>query len=418
MEKEEEKAVYIRLIVWTILLGIGMLLTGCNGSRESEEVAYIVAIGIDKAEQEGMIKVSYQIARPNVEGSKGKSDEDIILLTNTAVTIAESLNLLNSTTSLVPSMSHIKVLIVGEELAHKGMADMWGSLKRFREYRGSMFVLVARGTARGFLEENKPIFNISISKYYETMLSSGIETGYYLRTSFHQFYIRLKSHSAQPYITLVGISPKLGEGRITTKSVPGGKIDGYIAGDIPIQGGNPVEFAGTAIFSGDKMVGTLSTTETRMLAMLLGEYSHGFLTVVDPLVSKSFVNVILRLGSKPDIKVVLTEGHPVITVKIMLEGEISNLPSGINYEEDSFLALLEAQVNKVCQQEMVNMIRYTQEVGSDVAGFGYYIRPLFTNYQEFLAYDWFEQYKQAEVNVTINTKIRRTGLMIRTYPVK
>jgi spore germination protein KC len=418
MEKEEEKAVYIRLIVGTILLSIGMLLTGCNGARESEEVAYIVAIGLDKAEQEGMIKVSYQIARPNVEGTKGESDKDIILLTNTAVNIAESLNLLNSTTPLVPSTSHIKVFIVGEELAHQGLGDMWGSLERYRGYRGSMFVLVARGTAREFLEKNKPLFNISISKYYEAMLGSGIETGYYLRTSFHQFYIRLKSPSAQPYAALVGVSPLLGEGKITTKNVPGGKIEGYIAGDIPIQGGNPVEFAGTAIFSGDKMVGTLSTTETRMLAMLLGEYSHGFITVVDPLVSESFVNVILRLGSKPDIKVVLADGHPVITVNIKLEAEISNLPSGINYEQGSYLTSLEEQINKVCQQEMVNLIRHTQEVDADVAGFGYYIRPLFTSNQDYLDYNWLEQYKQAEVNVTIHTKVRRTGLLIRTYPVK
>lgn len=409
---------YIRLIIGMILLGMGMLLAGCNGARESEEVAYIVAIGIDKAEQEGMIKVTYQIARPNVEGNKGEGDKDIILLTNTAVTIAESLNLLNSKMALVPSMSHIKVLIVGEELARQGLADMWGSLKRYREYRGSMFVLVARGTAQKFLEENKPIFNISISKYYETMLGSGEEAGYYLRTSFHQFYIRLKSQSAQPYAAMVGISPKSDERKIATEAVPGGKIEGYTAGNIPLQGGNPVEFAGTAIFSGDKMVGTLSTTETRMLAMLLGDYTHGFFTVVDPLDAKYFFNVILRLGSKPDIKVVLANDHPVITINIKLEAEISNLPSGINYEQDNYLPLLEEQVNKVCQQEMINMIHHTQKVDSDVAGFGYYIRPLFKNNANYLDYNWCGQYKQAEVNVTINTKIRRTGLMIRTYPVK
>ncbi|MDF2634408.1 MAG: germination protein Ger(x)C family [Pelosinus sp.] len=409
---------YLRLVVGTILLGIGMLLSGCNGARESEEVAYIVAIGIDKAEQEGIIKVTYQIAKPNVEGSKGEGEKDTVLITNSAVSIAESLNLLNSTTSLTPSMSHVKVLVVGQELARRGLADMWGSLKRYREYRGSMFVLVARGTARDFLEANKPSFNISASKYFETMLDSGVETGYYLRTSFHQFYIRLKSNSAQSYATLVDISTLSGKGEIATPKVPGGKIDGYVAGDIPLQGGNPIEFAGTAIFNGDKMVGILSTTETRMLAMLLGDYTHGFLTVEDPLDPKYFLNVLMRLGSAPKIKVTLEDGHPVIHVKMLLEGEITNLPSGINYEQTPYLNLLEKQVNTVLQQEMLNMIQHTQELKSDVAGFGYYLRPSFTNYQEYLKYPWHEQYGQAIVNVTINTKVRRTGLMIRTYPVK
>jgi spore germination protein KC len=417
-EKEEEETVYIRLIVGTILLGIGLLLSGCNGARESEEVAYIVAIGIDKAEEEGMVKVTYQIAKPNVDGNKGEGEKDTVLITNSAVTLAESLNLLNSTTSLVPSLSHVKALVVGQEVARLGMAKMWGTLTRYREYRGSMFVLVAIGTAREFLEGNKPSFNISVSKYFETMLDSGVETGYYLRTSFHQFYIRLKSNSAQPYATLVGLNPLSGRGEISTPKVSGGKSNGYIAGNIPLQGSNPIEFAGTAIFKGDTMVGTLSTKETRMLAMLLGEYNHGFLSIEDPLDPEHVLIINLRLGSAPKINVILEEGRPVISVKILLEGEITSLSSGINYEQENYLKLFEEQINKVVQQEMVNMIQHTQELGSDVAGFGYYIRPSFTNYQEYLEYAWYEQYSQSKVNVTIDTKIRRTGLMIRTYPVK
>ena len=421
VEEEEEKTVYIRLIVGIILLSLGVLLSGCNGARESEEVAYIVAIGIDRAEEEeeeNMIKVTYLIAKPNVEGNKGEGEKDTVLITNSAVTIAESLNLLKSTTSLVPSLSHVKVLVVGQEVARLGMAGIWGTLTRYREYRGSMFVLVAIDTAREFLEGNKPSFNISASKYFETMLDSGVETGYYLRTSFHQFYTRLKSNSAQPYATLVDLSSLSGKGEISTPKVSGGKVGGYIAGNIPLQGGNPIEFAGTAIFKGDKMVGTLSTTETRMLAMLLGEYNHGFLSIEDPLDPKHVLIVNLRLGSKPQINVILEDGHPAMNVKILLEGEITNLSSGINYEQKGYLKLLEEQINKVLQQEMVSMIQHTQELGSDVAGFGYYLRPSFTNYQEYLEYPWLEEYSQSKVNVAIQTKIRRTGLMIRTYPVK
>lgn len=409
---------YIRLLLGITLLSMGVFLSGCNGARESEEVAYIVAIGIDKAEQENMIKVTYQIAKPNVEGVKGEGEKDTVLVSNSAVTIAESLNLLNSTTSLVPSMSHVKVLVVGQELAREGLANLWGSLKRYREYRGSMFVLVAKGTARDFLDGNKPSFNISASKYFETMLDSGVEAGYYLRVSFHQFYIRLKSNSAQSYATFVDLSELSGKREIATPKVSGSKIDGYIAGGIPLEGGNPIQFAGTAIFNGDKMVGTLSTTETRMMAMLLGNFNNGFLSMVDPLAPTKFLNVNLRLGSAPKIKVALGEERPVIDIKILLEGEITNLPSGINYEQESFLPLLEQRVNQVCHEEMTNMIQHTQELKSDVVGFGYYIRPEFTNYQDYLQYPWCEEYSRAKVNIVIDTKIRRTGLMIRTYPVK
>ena len=88
---------------------------------------------------------------------------------------------------------------------------------RYREYRAAMFVVVARGTAKNFLEKNKPVFVTSMAKYYEETLVNGQETGYFLGTTLHEYYTRLKSKSGQPYIALVAINPESGEGR---NSVP------------------------------------------------------------------------------------------------------------------------------------------------------------------------------------------------------
>ncbi|MBC8014431.1 MAG: Ger(x)C family spore germination protein [Sporomusaceae bacterium] len=396
------------------LIVLSILLAGCNGSRELDEIANVIAIGLDTAEQEGMMRVTYQFAVPQAEGGTGEVGKATVLTTNTVSTIAEALNIINSQTALMPSMSHTKVIILGEEMAHKRLDSLLAPFLRYREYRGSMFVVVARGTAKEVLEKNKPVFTTSVSKYYEEMMATGDYAGYFLRTSIHQYYVRTKSHSGQPYMALVAINPDTGEGEISNKKVPGGKTSGYKAGDIPRQGGNVMEFAGTAIFSGDKMVGELSTTETRMLAMLLGEYNNGFLSVEDPLDSKFFVNINLRLGSKPKIRVALVEDRPVIHVSILLEGDISNIGSGINYEEKEYLTLLEAQISRVIQEEMLNLIIRTQGLDSDVAGFGYYLRPAFNTNQEFEQYGWNGKYRQADVFVDIKTQIRRSGLMLRT----
>lgn len=402
------------LMIFIILLSLSILLTGCTGARELDEIANVIAVGIDTSEEEGMILISYQFAIPQQEGGEADAKKATVIITNKVATIAEAVNIVDSEISYVPSMSHTKVIVLGEEVARRGLDKVLAPFMRYREYRGSMFVLVAKGTAKEALEKNKPAFGISMAKYYEQMFGSAGHAGYYLRTSLHQYYMRMKSHSGQAYVALVAINPESGEGDISTKKVPGGKLDGYKAGDIPRQGGDPLEFAGTAIFSSDKMVGMLSTTETRILAMLLGEYPRGFLSVEDPLDSKYFVNVILRLGSKPKIKAELVEGRPVIHVKILLEGEISNIGSGINYEQKGYLELVEAQITKVCEQEMKNLIKRTQELDSDVAGFGYYLRPAFQSNKEFEDYQWNDKYRQAEVFVEIKSEIRRTGLMLRT----
>jgi len=404
----------LRLMVLISLLITSILLTGCNGAKELDEVGNVIAIGLDTCDEEGKFLVSYQFAVPQPEGGKADASKSTFTITNKVSTTSEALNRVNSQIEYEPSMAHTKMIILGEELARRGVDAVLTPYMRYREYRGSMFVLVARGRAKEILEKNKPPFNTSMSKYYEEMLASGSYAGYYLRTSLHQYYMRTKNNSGQPYMTLVALNPDSGEGHISTEKVPGEKNNGYEAGNIPRSGGDPLEFAGTAIFANDKMVGMLSTTETRMLAMLIGEYSSGFLSVEDPLDSRYFININLRLGSKPQIKVELVEGRPIIHIKILLEGDISNIGSGINYEQQGYIEQLEAQVSTIYEQQMSNMIRRTQELNSDVAGFGYYLRPAFQTNQEYADYQWNDKYRQAEVFVDIDTKVRRTGLMLRT----
>jgi len=409
---------YLQLMLLTGVLGMSILLSGCNGARELDQRANVIAMGLDTAEQEGMIRITYQFAVPQIEAGKDDASKATVIVTNTAPSLAEARNLLNSEVSLQPVLAHVKVVVIGEELARRGIADVLAPFMRYREYRGSMFLVVTRGTAKNFFEKNKPVFVVSMAKYYEEMITSWQESSYFLQTTLHQYYTRLKNKSGQPYISLVAINPGSGEGEISTKKVPGEKIEGYRAGDIPRSGGDVAEFAGTAIFDGDKMVGTLSTTETRMLAMLFGNYRNGFIVVEDPLEPKSTITVNLRLGSKPKISVVLVEDRPVIHVSILLEGEISSIPSGINYEQGSYLDLLEAQVSNVYTQEMMNFSRHTQELNTDVAGFGYYLRPAFQSNKEYENYKWNEKYSQAEVNIEVKTKIRRTGLLLRTFPTE
>ena len=407
-----------QLMWWTgLLVGISILLSGCNGAKELDQRANVIAIGLDTGQQEGMFTVSYQLAIPKGE-SKGEGSEEAVVLTNTAASIAEARNLLSSEVAMQPVLAHAKIIVIGEALARKGLDKILGPFMRYREYRGTMYVVVTRGTAKSFFEQNKPAFVASMSKFYEQKLANGEEAGYFLSTTLHQYYARLKGNSGQPYMTFVAINPMTGEGHISTSKATGDKLDGYNAGDIPRQGGNAVDFAGVAMFDHDKMVATLSTTEARMLSMVLGRYSSGFIVVEDPLDSKSAVNVSLRLGSKPKISVTLVEGKPMINVHILLEGEITSIASGIGYEQGSQLDILEDQINKTMQQQMINMIKRTQEYNVDVAGFGYYLRPAFQSNKEFDDYKWNEKFNQAEVNVEVNTQIRRTGLMIRTVPIE
>lgn len=404
-----------------ILMISALLLTGCNGARETDEVAYVLLIGIDKKE-EGNYLITYQVAVPRSlsgEGGGSGDNKSTGLVTITAPSLAEARNLLKSTIGRRVNLSHNKAFIFSEKLARDGISDFLAPMLRFREFRGSMFIIVAyETTAAEFLEKNQPFLEQLPSKYLETMILTYDETGYYLRTSLHEFYTRMKGNGGAPYAMLAGLNDTTtAEIMPAETKAAGERSEEFVAGKLPIKGqGNPVNFAGTAVFRHDKMIGVLTNEETRMLGMLEDHFPRGFLVVEDPLVPKKGVNINLRLGKPPDIKVKIVNDGPVIGVNILLEGEITAIPSGINYERGEQREQLEQQISQIITRQMEKTLLKTREWRTDVAGFGYHARTHFATEKEWADYNWDDKYAEAQFEVRVTTKLRRAGLMWQTAP--
>lgn len=409
----------VRLTAFVCLVA-ALLTLGCNGARETDEVTFVVSVGIDAAPGE-QINVTYRVVKPSVIGGEtgegsGPASQAITI---TAPTLAVARDLLNSQVARAPSLSHVKVFIIGEELARKGVGEAIGPLPRFREFRGSMYIHVADGTtAEKVIRDNNPVIEKLPTRWVEGIMGSASETGYYLRTFLHDFLVRLKAGSGSPYAVLVGLNPGTGEERRAGQPAAGEKTGEYLAGGIGTRGGNPVQMVGTALFRGDKLVGKLTSEETRMLAMLTGDFRRGYITVQDPLQPKSGINIHLRPGRRPKIDVDLVDGQMKISVDIMLEGEVTSIASGINYENPEYNQKLEEQISAVVREDMAKMLRYTQQVGSDPANIGKYLRSRFKNYQEFRMLDATAKYETAQIDVKISTQVRRTGLMQKTSPIR
>lgn len=408
------------------LMLAAIMVSGCNGGRETDEVAYVIGIGIDRAGDDEL-NITYQIALPkalspggggdnNAGGSGSKAVETLTIKTNN---IAEARNILTTLIARVPNLSHNKVFFIGEELARQGVADIFGPLVRYREYRGSMFIAVVHeGTAEKYLKQLNPKIELLPSKFIETLLLTNNETGYYVRSDLQEFYGRLKSSSGSPYATLVATNLMNGENRPSGDKLPDEKVSEYLAGDIPAYDSvTASQFAGTALFRQDKMVGTLTTEETRMLMILQGKFPHGFIVIADPNLPNQAINVNLRLGEKPTIHLSFVEGHPVIDVSVALEGEITAIPSGINYEQQDYRQQLEARLSALIQAQIEKMLNKTQALDSDVVGFGYRARAAFPTYQAWEDQNWDELYSTAQFHIQVTTKLRRTGLMWKSEAI-
>lgn len=408
-----------------LLIMICLLITGCNGAKESDGIAYALLVGVDRDDQ-NQLEYTFQIAIPRGFGAgSGSSPKDakeaVVTLAVTANSFAEARDLANSTVARVLTLSHVKGFIIGEKVAREGIATTLPALPRFREYRGSMFLMVINnGTAKEFIASNNPKLEVLPSRYIETMMGSATESSTYLATNIHEYFVRLKSASASPYVTLAASNTgnKEQKGRLTSQQRALDRTNSYIAGkterDLVT---NPAEFLGVAVFNGDKMVGILNNKQTRGLAIVEGKFGHGFFVVADPAVPKKAINLDLEEGRKPKIDVELVDGKARISVDVLMEAEITAIGSDINYESEGYRQQLEQEVSKVVEKDIQDMLAVTQPLGSDIAGLGYYLRPKLGSYQELLQLDWSELYRNAEISVKVVTKVRRTGLMIKTSPI-
>jgi spore germination protein KC len=408
----------LRLALAGVLL-ISSLLTGCNGGYETDEVAWVINMGIDKA-ADGDLLVSYRIAKPSmapgaeVGGEANKASE---IITVKAPTLAEARNLINTSLSRSVSLHHVTSIVISEDLARSGIDTVLVSLTRFREFRGTIFLLVTCGRVRDIMTENKPFLESLVARWVENSIHSYSESSYYLPFNLHEFYLRLKSQSGAPLAVAFVINPLTGEDRSSGK-VPGSRDKAYLPGDEPRQGGNPTQFIGTAVFKEDRLAGYLDTAETRVLGMLLDKFPRGFISVDDPVEPHFAVSIAIRNGRNTKITVDTSGEAPVIGVEVFLEGEITAIPSGIAYESDEYKPLLENQISAVVQAQIMKMLLRTQGWGADVVDFGYYIRPKFKTVEELTGYNWDQRFRQATFNVQVRTELRRTGLMRKTAPIR
>jgi spore germination protein KC len=407
---------YLRVLGMVVVI---LMLTGCNGAKETDQIGYVLLMGLDKGEGE-KINVTYQVANPSAIGGQGEASKDTFTsFTFSVNSIGEARNLLNSTLAVDPVVYHVKAIVFGETLARKGIGDTLGPLMRFREYRGSTFMIVAKGTAQEFIKQTKPIFNLSPAKFIELMMESNDDSGFYPSSTLHNFYLRMKQNTSSPYAVFAAtnVQQDLSANRPPNSPLPERKEQSHLPGKINRKGGSPSEFVGTALFKGDKMVGLLDSNETRALLILFGDFKTGFVAVEDPLSPTHTISLRLRAAERPKITTQVINNRPFIKIKQQVDGVVTSNGGGINYESEEYRGLLENRLTQVLTEDMNHLIKTSQAVNSDVIGLGLYMASNFQMMQQLENFHWLDRYGDADIEVVVEAKVRRSGLMWKTNPI-
>ena len=404
-------------------------MTGCFDRRELDDLAYPIAIGLDKGDN-NFLKLTLQLAVPTAigtgEGGGGAGGSESISVTTVETpSIYSGLNMINTYLSKQINLSHAKVLVFSEDLAREGMNKYINAILRSREFRPNAFVLVARGKgamAEKYIRSVKPELEANPAKYYELVLRAYRYTGFTADAQLVNFHHRMTSYDIQPVAVLAGVGTFESLGEIDAEESTFREKEreypfegDFKAGDMPKVGEVKSETMGLAVFKGARMVGEIDGEETIYYLMVSGEFGYTYMTLPDPINKDTFVILSVK-QSRPPVKKVKMEGDkPVVSVKVKLEADILSIQSGINYESTDKVSVMEESAEEFIKSGIQRYLKRTaEELNSDMCGIGTNMKGKFLTWSDWEKFDWKSKYKDSTFDVSVDLKIRRPGLLVRS----
>lgn len=436
----------MKILKLLLVLACVFPLSGCFGN-EPNEVAYIVALGFDKAENETDYKITIQFAKPtqisggaSEEGGKGSSDI-IENITVEAPNIYAGLNVANHVMSKKFSLFHTKLFVFSEEIARNGVEDLLETMARSEEIRSDIYIAVALGEANKYLMEVKPVVELNPARYYQLTYDKTDAAGF-PRCTLQDFYFLGNLNYCDVAVPLAGVIEEKssggqknggsqGKGSSQSDSNEGQgegqknenekkapvnesgfeyKTKDYIAGEVAVLKENKTETMGMAIFRDKKMVGKLGSRESVLYNILKGEYRGSYMTFHESGNSDMPVTVKMSQYKKPSVKV--DRKNEKISVKLYLESDFYSLSSDYALEQD--IAGFEKSAKEEIENACMDFITKTRdEMGTDILAVGIKAKRAFLTNKEFDEYNWREKFPQYEVSVEAKVRVRRTGLKVR-----
>ena len=392
------------------------ILTGCYDNREIEDLAYVIAIGIDEAEGDNF-NLTFQTAVPQaITGGGGegtditsyKTDNFLSGLKKSGQYLSRNINL-----------SHTKVIIVSEAIAKKGITAFINGLQQGMQIRQDINIIVAAEGAKKYLESIQPKISSNPSKYYELLFQSYESDFLIPQARLEEYLYRAKNKDAQPVAIYTAVDKTIVE---TKKPEDNGEEGKPAAGkdEEEKKGGGgskkgedeekkKMSLSGLAVFKSDKMVGSLTPKEASIFALMTGPNNIN-LEIVDPLDRRLKVLSNVKKEKTSRTKVTFKNGKPIVTIDLNMDISVQSVQSDYDYDNPENADILNKAYKEMLEKEIQKLLsKATYEYKSDIFGYGILARRNFLSIDDWEKAKWTDAFSETKYNVRLNTEVIRQG---------
>lgn len=400
--------------IFILTLLILVATTSYYGIRGIDNLAYVVAIGIDVGTNENLL-LSLQISLPNGGESSGSSSQStsVVVESVECSSINAGITLFNSYLGKEINLSHCKVLVISEEFATQGVSEVLYTLTNEIQFRTTSNIIISKCDAKSYLEYSAPLLDKVSARYYEIAPTSSEYTGYTESITCNEFLSAISNNFSSPVAILGSINSEATQ----TQDLASSEVTShYTAGQTPISPKNDgVETMGLAVFNDDKLVGELNGFESICHLIISNKLKNAQIRVPSPIEELDFIDLYIELGNDTKNSVYLVNNTPYITSKIKVTAKMQSMNKNINLLDEELVNKIETSAETYLRENIMNYLYKTsKEFDADIDSFGLYASKYFSTNQEWENYNWIHHYKDAYFDVELDVNLRSSYLLTST----
>lgn len=374
-----------------LILSLTLLLfqTGCWNAREINELAFVMSIAIDKAE-EGY-HVTAQIAKPDVynkssSGAGGtEKEKPFWVVAGDGKTIFEAIRNMAEISPRRIFWSHIKVIIISDAIAREDVLDIFDFFSRNPELRLRTWIAITEGEA-GKILDIVPMIEKDPSQNIEKIINKVNITGKAYSIMLKNFLQEYLDPYTDPVASRIVVT--------TVNSRPTVKLEG------------------AAVFDIGKMVGWLDAEETRGLLWIKNDIKNS-IRVVDCPYDGQPVTIEIKKG-KINIKSKITNGVPSFTITATAVGKLTEKSCLTEFNNPETIKALESALAAAIHDDIESTVTAAQKYHADFVSLTRTLQSQHNKEWLQLAPNWPELFRTAKVDIQVKADIPEVSLLAKS----
>ena len=380
-----------RILGGLLLAAIVASLSGCGASRQVENQAYILVMGLDLSEDGELVitALSPKISGGGGDegGSSGSGSEsgDYLHLSVRGESYERALERLNWAVPRTLNLSQLKLIVFSQELVEQvDCGDLFREIAKTELLFTAAHVVVSAGKAQEFIENLQPTVGTRLSTDIEASIEHYVNYGIAPDSRLATLYYQTESVYSDPLAIYAMLSDEESSGEdgqngaqpASALSGPAQQVSQKLDSDIKTR------YLGAAVFCDGRYCGLLDGGETVLANLLTDSLNLFWYTLEDECIK-------LNTVGKPKIKVD-TSADPV-KIEISIRLSVSNQDHRI--PEEKLRGSLKSDIEA--------LIEHAQRMGAEPFGFAEVAARNFLTLDQWQDFDWREKFRRADVEIKL-----------------